>query len=192
MGRPSKNKEKIIQNAVKLFWSHGYEAVGVNELCEAAEINKGTLYHFYEGKENIAIEVLDYHFQQLKLFFQSIADLTAHDRLFEYYTLVAKEQKNIIKLTGSARGCPIGVMSLELSSKEEVIQKKINTILNVIEKFFFEAYFEITKSKEISIKSASELSIFFQGTLLMCRTQNSTKPLGTLKAYIENNLENMK
>ncbi|MCB1179951.1 MAG: TetR/AcrR family transcriptional regulator [Leptospiraceae bacterium] len=191
MGRTSRNKEKIIQNAVKLFWSHGYEAVGVNDLCEATGINKGTLYHFYQGKEEIALEVLDFHFQQLKNFFQSISNLSPKDRIIEYYKLVSKEQKNIINVTGSARGCPIGVFSIELSPKDGVLQKKIISIFHDIEVFFFNAILEITKNKTYSAKTASEFSIFLQGALLMCRTQNSTKPLNSLQSYFENNLKYM-
>ncbi|HEY9766187.1 MAG TPA: TetR/AcrR family transcriptional regulator [Chroococcales cyanobacterium] len=44
------NRTRILQEALRLFSCRGYEAVGVQEICEAAEITKPTLYHYFGNK----------------------------------------------------------------------------------------------------------------------------------------------
>lgn len=40
------NKETITEIAIKLFSEIGYDAVGVQQICEKAEITKPTLYYY--------------------------------------------------------------------------------------------------------------------------------------------------
>jgi len=50
---PVRSSDRILQKALELFSSKGYEATSVREICEAAEITKPTLYHFYRSKEGV-------------------------------------------------------------------------------------------------------------------------------------------
>lgn len=47
------NKDLIIENAIKLFSQKGYEAVGVQELCEVSGITKPTLYYYFNSKAGV-------------------------------------------------------------------------------------------------------------------------------------------
>ncbi len=42
-----------MNKALGLFSTKGYDATSVREICEAAEITKPTLYHFYGSKEGV-------------------------------------------------------------------------------------------------------------------------------------------
>ena len=48
-----RSNDRILKNALELFSEKGYEATSVREICEAAEITKPTLYHFYGSKEGV-------------------------------------------------------------------------------------------------------------------------------------------
>lgn len=43
--------------AMKLFAARGYDAVGVQEICNAAEITKPTLYYYFKSKAGILEEI---------------------------------------------------------------------------------------------------------------------------------------
>ncbi|MFY0574857.1 TetR/AcrR family transcriptional regulator [Cystobacter fuscus] len=43
----------IIDHAVRLFAERGYDAIGVQEICEAAGITKPTLYHHFGNKRGL-------------------------------------------------------------------------------------------------------------------------------------------
>lgn len=49
----TRSNDRILQKALELFSGRGYEATSVREICEAAEITKPTLYHFYGSKEGV-------------------------------------------------------------------------------------------------------------------------------------------
>jgi AcrR family transcriptional regulator len=48
-----RSSDRILQSALELFSSKGYDATSVREICEAAGITKPTLYHFYGSKEGV-------------------------------------------------------------------------------------------------------------------------------------------
>jgi AcrR family transcriptional regulator len=48
-----RSSDRILQGALELFSSKGYDATSVREICEAAGITKPTLYHFYGSKEGV-------------------------------------------------------------------------------------------------------------------------------------------
>lgn len=53
------SKEKIIRFASQLFAERGYDSVGVAEICDTAEVSKGTFYHHFESKESLFLVLLE-------------------------------------------------------------------------------------------------------------------------------------
>jgi AcrR family transcriptional regulator len=51
--RHSTSANRILETALDLFASHGYDATSVQAICDAAHITKPTLYHFYGSKEGV-------------------------------------------------------------------------------------------------------------------------------------------
>jgi TetR/AcrR family transcriptional regulator len=47
------SSSRILQTALALFSSKGYDATSVREICEAAGITKPTLYHFFGSKDGV-------------------------------------------------------------------------------------------------------------------------------------------
>jgi TetR/AcrR family transcriptional regulator len=63
------NRSKILERALELFSSRGYDAVGVQEVADAAGLKKPTLYHYFGSKSGLLKTLLDVHFDEL---FQSL------------------------------------------------------------------------------------------------------------------------
>ncbi|KMY66816.1 TetR family transcriptional regulator [Desulfocarbo indianensis] len=53
------NRQKILAKAEELFAAQGYNAVGVQELAQAADVTKPTLYHYYGSKLGLLQAVLE-------------------------------------------------------------------------------------------------------------------------------------
>jgi len=47
------NRDTILEQALTLFSERGYDAVGVQEICDAAGITKPTLYHYFGSKRGL-------------------------------------------------------------------------------------------------------------------------------------------
>lgn len=47
------NRGRILEAALQLFATRGYDAIGVQEICTAAGITKPTLYHYFGNKRGL-------------------------------------------------------------------------------------------------------------------------------------------
>ncbi len=54
-----------MQQALALFSARGYDAVGIQEICEAALVTKPTLYHYFISKRGLLQALLDQHYAPL-------------------------------------------------------------------------------------------------------------------------------
>jgi AcrR family transcriptional regulator len=59
------NQKKILQMGLELFAKRGFDAVGVQEIADAAEITKPTLYHYFGSKEGLLESILRKNFSPL-------------------------------------------------------------------------------------------------------------------------------
>jgi TetR/AcrR family transcriptional regulator len=62
--------ERILTTALDLFAVKGYDATAVREICQAAQITKPTLYHFYGSKDGVLQALVTSGFAR----FRSIVD----------------------------------------------------------------------------------------------------------------------
>jgi TetR/AcrR family transcriptional regulator len=59
------NRETILSCALQLFSTRGYDAVGVQEIVDAAGIQKPTLYHYFGSKAGLLHALLEENFAPL-------------------------------------------------------------------------------------------------------------------------------
>jgi len=59
------NQERILQVGLTLFAERGYDAVGIQEIVDAAGITKPTLYHYFGSKEGLLESILASSFTDL-------------------------------------------------------------------------------------------------------------------------------
>ena len=59
------NRSNILSCALQLFSSRGYDAVGVQEIVDAAGVTKPTLYHYFGSKRGMLDVLLKEHFDEL-------------------------------------------------------------------------------------------------------------------------------
>src|SRR5215467_6146581 len=53
-------KDKILEAALSLVRTKGYEATTVDELCAAAGVTKGAFFHHFHSKEDLAVAAADH------------------------------------------------------------------------------------------------------------------------------------
>lgn len=60
-------KEQIIEAAEAMFHKYGYSKTSLDDIAKEAGIGKGTIYYYYESKEDIFLEVAKYHSEKFYL-----------------------------------------------------------------------------------------------------------------------------
>lgn len=64
------NRSNILECALELFYQKGYDAVGIQEICQMAGVTKPTLYHYFGSKygllETLLKELFGDYIRQLE------------------------------------------------------------------------------------------------------------------------------
>lgn len=59
------NRQKLLDCALDLFSARGYDAVGIQEIVDAAGVTKPTLYHYFQHKRGLLDRLLEENFAGL-------------------------------------------------------------------------------------------------------------------------------
>ena len=57
--QPEETKRTLLASAVKLMRKKGYEATSVDDICREAKLTKGSFFHHFKDKEELALAALD-------------------------------------------------------------------------------------------------------------------------------------
>ncbi len=133
MGRKSNAKERIIAAAVRNFWDRSYGSVSVDNLCEDAGVNKGSVYHFFTSKSAIIFASIDAWWKDLQgsviepAFDPEIAPVQRIENLFRNMSDYQKQKQ---RDWGKVPGCPFCNLGSELSTRDDDLREKIDDIFD--------------------------------------------------------------
>lgn len=84
----------IVDTGAELFAERGYHAVGIADLCTAADVGRGTLYYYIDSKENLLSLIHDRVMDELV---ESMAEAVALDaKATEKLKLMGNQQLDIV------------------------------------------------------------------------------------------------
>lgn len=63
--QPELRKQQILEAAVRLFFEIGYEGASLRDLAARVGINKATIYHYFQSKEEILFHIVSEVGQEL-------------------------------------------------------------------------------------------------------------------------------
>jgi AcrR family transcriptional regulator len=63
MGRPSV-RQQLVDAALGVFQSHGFNGSSVQDLTDAAGVPKGSFYNHFKSKEDLALEALQLYMER--------------------------------------------------------------------------------------------------------------------------------
>ncbi|MBP8235345.1 MAG: TetR/AcrR family transcriptional regulator [Rhizorhabdus sp.] len=52
-------RERIVGAAMELFWLKGYGSTSIADILSRTQLNSGSLYHFFPGKQDLLLAVLE-------------------------------------------------------------------------------------------------------------------------------------
>ena len=178
MGRVSDAKENLLAAALQLVWDNSYGGVSVDQICERAKVNKGSFYHFFESKADLAIAAIDSDWQRRKvdldaIFSSVVPPLERFEKLAEY---INRAQREASERFGCVLGCPLFALGAEVSTREATLQKKIEEILDYKRKYFESAVRDAHAAGVVYAPDAAGkarvLFTYYQGLLTEARIRN--------------------
>jgi TetR/AcrR family transcriptional repressor of nem operon len=117
-------RERIVEAARQLFYSQGFHATGLAQILKEADVNSGSLYHFFSSKEELLLAVLDGYREMLWPILLEPAWEGVSDPLDRVFALLERYRQGLL-LTEFSRSCPIGNLALEMSEFHPEAQRRI-------------------------------------------------------------------
>ena len=165
--------EEAIEKAMHVFWHKGYEAASMEDLLDAMEINRGSLYATFGSKRDLFLKAMDHYCGEggvggrfsillqpgpalplIHRFVDAIVDFVLSDPL--------------------RRGCLITNTVMELAPHEKNIGKRLSKRFHLLEDAFFELLTrakregDLTKDKDPRAL-ARVLVTMMQGMIVMIK-----------------------
>jgi AcrR family transcriptional regulator len=69
--RSVETRNRILSTSLELFSKRGFDATGINEICEVADVSKGSFYHHFHSKHDLFVSLLETWLTSIDLQFSS-------------------------------------------------------------------------------------------------------------------------
>lgn len=188
MGRTSDARDKILDAAHELIELRGYSALGVAEICKAADVPKGSFYYFFESKEALALAVIDEHWADEHGDWKRIlhSDAEPLRRLQRLFAETEASQRAGQQSCGTVSGCLFGNLTLELSNQTEPIRLRLQKIFAEQVDMMEQVVTEAQQRGEVSVvdirEAARSVVAQLEGQVMFAKLYNNPQRLETLWA----------
>jgi AcrR family transcriptional regulator len=120
----SDTRDRIVGVAMQLFWEKGYGSTSIADILKAANANSGSLYHFFPGKQDLLIAVLDMYLAGIDAMLLNPLWEGVADPIERVFALLNGYRQHLVN-TECQYGCPIGYLALELHEPDPPVRERI-------------------------------------------------------------------
>jgi TetR/AcrR family transcriptional regulator, transcriptional repressor for nem operon len=184
MGRTSDAREKLMEAAWELIWAGSYGGTSVDQICERAGVRKGSFYHFFKSKVELAKGALDdawkKHLAEMDHIFSP--QHSPLDRLRKVCEYIVVDQRKCAAKHGRVLGCPVHSLGAEVSPWEGDLQVKIKEAIAKHQRYFESALRDAAAEGLVPAQPnpairAKIVSAYVEGVLMHARILNDLKVL---------------
>jgi TetR/AcrR family transcriptional repressor of nem operon len=115
-------RRRILLTAMELFAAKGYGATSVSDILSRSQANSGSLYHFFPGKQDVLIGVLEMYRDGIEEMLLDPAWRGVEDPIDRIFALLAAYRGMLLE-TECLYGCPIGSLALELHEPDPPVRE---------------------------------------------------------------------
>lgn len=115
-------RTRIVLAAMELFWAKGYNSTSVADILSRTQLNAGSLYHVFPGKQDVLVAVLEFYRDGIQENLLDPAWEGVDDPIERIFALLDRYRWMIVE-TDNTYGCPIGSLALELHEADPVVRE---------------------------------------------------------------------
>jgi TetR/AcrR family transcriptional repressor of nem operon len=185
-------RERILSIARELFHGNNYADVGIKQICDAAKVQKGSFYHFFPSKRDLALAVIEDMAQDWahgfvhEAFDQQLPPMERLDYLIDAAYYWQKAAKDI---EGRMPGCLFGNLVLEVSTRDDVLRAKLSAVFDRTQVRFRDTLDQAVAEGAIAPLdtdlTASAMLAFLEGIILLAKSRNEPELIQRLGPAIK-------
>lgn len=128
---PADTRERLVTIARDLVHGSTYADVSVEDVCRAAGVNKGSLYHFFGSKHALGLAVLELNWAMMSGLLDEAFDAEAPplERLDRFLAAYSSMMRTMQGRLGAVPGCPLGNLAAELSAQDPQMRARVAEVL---------------------------------------------------------------
>ncbi|HEY7379502.1 MAG TPA: TetR/AcrR family transcriptional regulator [Steroidobacteraceae bacterium] len=115
-------RSRIVFAAMELFWEKGYASTSIQDVLKRSAANSGSLYHFFPGKQDLLLAVLQTYRSGIDEMLLRPAWGHIKDPIERIFALLARYRELVVQ-TECFYGCPIGSLALELHEPDPAVRE---------------------------------------------------------------------
>lgn len=127
-------RDRLLTAAAELILKRGYDTVSVSDICTAADVKKGSFYHFFDSKQELALAGLTTGWDRTKtiVFADAFGDVDrgALASIDRFGALLAEGLERYQASSGLVVGCGFGNLVVELGTRDEAIRRRVEQIFD--------------------------------------------------------------
>jgi TetR/AcrR family transcriptional repressor of nem operon len=165
------HRDRLLEAARRLMLMKGYPATKVDEICTAAGVTKGSFYHHFSSKDDLAIATLEHFFIDLT---SQITDgnWTKTEDPVQRIMALIDHLIDVAKGPFLEHGCLLGTLTLDLAETNprmrEILQEKFNRLITAVEPHMQTALDQSQRHPIISAASlAQQLVAVLEGAIIL-------------------------
>ena len=175
---PPDTRDRIIYAALQLFARKGYASTSVADILADADVNAGSLYHFFPGKQDVLLAVLDTYRRGIRPMLLEPAWQGVSDPIERVFALLA-HYRDYLDRTDCTYGCPIGSLALELHEPDPAVRALLaanfDAWIAAVESCFTEAGDRLPS--DIDRRALAILALTtMEGGVMLARTDRALAP----------------
>ena len=114
--QPSDTKQRLLQAAMELFTTQGYEATSLAEIVARAAVNPGSLYYLFKTKEDLLVAGLEFFQTLLYPIVMAPPFARTADPIERVFEVLADYRARLIA-SELEYECPVGKLALEVGRR---------------------------------------------------------------------------
>jgi TetR/AcrR family transcriptional regulator, transcriptional repressor for nem operon len=176
----------LIEAGKELMYEKGYNNTGLQEVLARVGVPKGSFYHYFQSKEDFALDIIEYHGQFCRAKLDRILknqDATPLTRLKNY----CAEEKAELSARNIRKGCLIGNLSQEMADQSEALRTALSAVMALWRNRFTDCISEGQALGEISNAWPAEkmAELFLSGWGGAVMRAKSSKNLEPLETFVD-------
>lgn len=156
-------RDRIVSEADRLFYEHGYEHTSFADIAEAVGISRGNFYYHFKSKDEILDAVIGVRLantRQMLDTWEAQSDEPA-GRIRSFISIVVSNQAKIMR-----HGCPVGTLCTELAKLTHPAQAQANELFTLF-RVWLRRQFVLLGHKADADALAMHVLAFSQGVAVL-------------------------